>query len=91
MATTQKTSVKGGRAVEAVGVLNCWERMGCGREVGGAKAAELGACPAARGHGRDCWLVAGTLCGGEVQGVFAEKLGNCQACDFYRQVMSGQI
>ncbi|MCC6526105.1 MAG: hypothetical protein IT373_25890 [Polyangiaceae bacterium] len=83
--------MSGVRAGQAPAAPNCWERQRCGREIGGAKEVELGACPAAHGHGRDCWLVAGTLCGGEVQGTFAEKLGNCQMCDFYRQVMSGQI
>ena len=62
---------------------NCWEFKQCGRQVGGAKAAQLGVCPAAtetrldRMHhgvngGRACWAVAGTLCG-VVQGTFASS------------------
>jgi hypothetical protein len=77
--------------------LNCWEFKKCGREPGGAKAAELGVCPAAleiRTHGinsgqnggRACWALTGTLCGGRVQGTFAMKLGNCIECEFYRLV-----
>ena len=77
--------------------LNCWEFKKCGREVGGAKAAQLGVCVAAseartnglnggRNGGRACWALAGTLCGGVVQGTFATKLTNCQNCEFYALV-----
>lgn len=76
---------------------NCWEHKGCGREPGGAKAGELGICPATeetrldgihegRNAGRACWSVAGTLCEGEVQGTFAIKYAKCEECDFYRLV-----
>jgi len=76
---------------------NCWESKKCGREPGGAKAAELGVCPAAthgslngvhggKNGGRSCWIIAGTLCGGKVQGSFAQKIGNCMSCDFYAKV-----
>ncbi|NOZ63455.1 MAG: hypothetical protein GXO71_00645 [Caldiserica bacterium] len=74
-----------------MGEINCWEFKKCGREEGGAKADELGKCPAYPDHGRDCWFVAGTLCGGTVQGTYAEKYGNCQKCDFYQKVMRGEI
>jgi hypothetical protein len=78
-------------------MANCWEFKKCGRQPGGAKAAELGICPAAiekrtntLNHGvnggRVCWLVAGTLCGGVVQGTFAAKLANCLKCEFYQSV-----
>ena len=70
---------------------NCWELKKCGREAGGAKAAELGVCPAYPDHGRECWFVAGTMCGGAVQGTYAEKLGNCAQCDFYVKIMGGEI
>lgn len=80
---------------------NCWEHKKCGREVGGAKADELGVCPAANSQqfnnknngtngGRFCWKVAGTLCGGDVQGSFAQKLTNCKTCDFFEEVRSDQ-
>ena len=76
---------------------NCWEVKGCGRESGGARAAEQGVCPAALQRrldgvhggvnaGRACWVVAGTLCGGVVQGDFARKYHNCIQCEFYREV-----
>ncbi len=76
---------------------NCWEHKKCGREPGGAKAEELGVCPAAtdprtdgihhgKNGGRACWVIAGTLCGGKVQGAFAAKMHNCMQCEFYKQV-----
>jgi len=76
---------------------SCWDFKKCGRQPGGARAADLGVCPAStakeadglndgRNAGRICWALTGTLCGGKVQGTFAEKLGNCVECDFYRLV-----
>ena len=76
---------------------NCWEVKLCGREVGGAKVAQLGVCPASKesklhgvnsgkNAGRSCWALAGTLCGGVVQGTFATKMTNCKACEFYGMV-----
>jgi hypothetical protein len=64
--------------------MNCWEFKKCGRENGGSKAKELGACVAFPDHGRHCARVAGTLCGGKVQGSFAMKLANCMKCDYYQ-------
>ena len=64
--------------------LNCWEFMKCGHEVGGAKAQELGICPAYPDHGKHCAHIVGTLCGGEVQGSFARKFGTCRKCPFYQ-------
>lgn len=76
---------------------NCWEFKKCGREPGGAKAVELGICPASteakvnglhggKNAGRVCWVVAGTLCGGKVLGTHAEKEKNCVKCDFYNLI-----
>jgi len=76
---------------------NCWEFKNCGREPNGAKAIELGICPATTetkvnginngvNAGRACWAVAGTLCGGKIQGEYASKMQNCLACDFYTVV-----
>ncbi len=76
---------------------NCWEFKKCGRELEGAKVAELGICPAAtdtsadglnggKNAGRICWAVAGTLCGGEVQGTFAQKRMSCLNCDLFKLV-----
>ncbi len=77
--------------------LNCWEFKKCGREPGGAKAAELGVCPVAvegradgihhgKNGGRCCWVVTGSLCKGQRQGSYAEKFGDCHKCDFYELV-----
>ena len=76
---------------------NCWEFKKCGRDKGGAKAQELGVCPATtesrvnganggKNGGRSCWAVTGTLCGGQVQGTFAMKHGNCVKCEFFDNV-----
>jgi chemotaxis response regulator CheB/predicted Ser/Thr protein kinase len=76
---------------------NCWEIMQCGRETGGSKVQELGACPAAvekKWHsinggynaGRACWLVAGTMCKGDVTGTNAQKIASCTQCEFYKLV-----
>jgi len=76
--------------------MNCWEFKKCGRERNGAKASELGVCPAAmetkvdgvhggKNGGRCCWAVAGTLCGGKVQGGFTSKAIACLECDFYKK------
>ena len=51
--------------------INCWEFKKCGRQPGGAKAAELGVCPATvsavlngahggQNAGRACWVIAGS-------------------------------
>jgi len=64
--------------------MNCWEFKKCGREAGGAKEKELGACPAYPDNGKNCARIAGTLCGGKVQGTFASKLSNCMDCEFYK-------
>jgi hypothetical protein len=76
---------------------NCWEFKRCGRQPGGAHAAEFGVCPAStekrlngvhggRNAGRACWVVAGTFCRGEVQGEFAKKFRSCRNCEFYLKV-----
>ena len=76
---------------------NCWEFKQCGREPNGAKAGEMGVCPASTDDscsglndgdsaGRICWAVAGTFCGGEVQGEFAQKQISCMTCEFFRKV-----
>ena len=65
-------------------LLNCWEILLCGREVGGENAHELGVCPAAeQDFGHSCWAIAGTLCGGEIQGSTAIKQNDCMMCKVY--------
>ena len=71
--------------------MNCWDFKKCGREAGGAKAKQMGVCPAYPSHGRGCARVAGTLCAGVVQGSFATKLGNCLQCDFHKSEYYGKI
>jgi len=77
--------------------VNCWQERRCGREPGGARAAELGPCPAAtdstcdgtnggRNAGRLCWAVAAGACHGEPEGTFAQKLALCESCSFFRRV-----
>lgn len=70
---------------------NCWEMKQCGREPGGSREKDLGACPAStasacdglnsgRNGGRICWAVTGTLCGGRIQGSCAQKRLSCVSC-----------
>lgn len=79
--------------------LNCWEFKKCGRESGGANAAELGVCPSAledrtdsinggKHAGRACWVVAGTFRTGKRYCTFAEKMDTCINCDFYQLVLN---
>jgi hypothetical protein len=76
---------------------NCWDAKKCGRELGGARVAEAGICPAAedassdgvnggKNAGRICWAVAGTFCGGKVQGDFAVKQVSCMSCEVFKQI-----
>lgn len=76
---------------------NCWEVMACGRQEGGANAAELGVCPASQpgefegtnrgqARGRFCWAISGTLCSGYFSGHAAEKWLACAKCKFMVQV-----
>ena len=63
--------------------MNCWEFQKCGREIGGAKAAQRGVCPAYPDNGRSCATTAGTFCQGVVQGSVAMKMSTCRRCDFF--------
>lgn len=77
---------------------NCWEIMGCGRELGGQRVAEAGVCPAAsikkadginsgKNAGRICWAVAGTVCDKGIHGDMARKSKeSCLECEFYKLV-----
>ncbi len=76
---------------------NCWEEKHCGREPGGARAAELGTCPAATdtschgindgtNAGRLCWAVTATQCSGESEGTLADGMRRCEDCSFFRRV-----
>ena len=76
---------------------NCWERFGCGREPGGAKAMELGVCQAAQAveldglnggqcGGRACFSLGIDHCG---SGPGGERV-SCLDCSFYREVKREQ-
>jgi hypothetical protein len=77
--------------------LNCWEYEKCGREKGGARALELGVCPAVEesrldgihggvNAGRACWAVAGTFCKTPAQGAHALQIHTCVECEFFKLV-----
>ena len=70
---------------------NCWEVLKCERQKGGKKVEEFGVCCAYPDNGRNCWMIAGTLCEGQTDGSFAQRLGNCRKCEFYQKVMMGEI
>lgn len=75
---------------------NCWEFNRCGREPGGANAAD-GVCPVSvetnhegvnggTNAGRHCWVVAGSF--QPVAGVVecTQKKISCLFCEFFQQV-----
>lgn len=78
-------------------VSNCWDVMNCGRQPGGHRVHEMGACPASedlthhgknggRFAGRYCWKVVGTLGKGKAQTDFAVKMRDCGTCTFFQRV-----
>jgi len=81
---------------------NCWDYKKCGREPGGPKESELGACPvvtytalngvhSGKNAGRACWVVTGSLCGGKVQGHEEQKRKACWECDFFKFVEKEEV
>ncbi len=77
--------------------LNCWEFIGCGRELGGDNADESGVCKVlldteadgmngGKNGGRICWAVSGTFSGDGICGIFAKKLLSCRSCSFFKKV-----
>jgi len=77
--------------------VDCWEFTGCGREPGGARADDLGVCPAAADRrfdginsgtngGRACWIIAGTGGPDRPEGIFACPDRPCTQCRFYKLV-----
>ena len=77
--------------------LNCWEFVGCGREIGGINSHKSGVCKASldtsigsvnggKNAGRICWAVSGTFCQDRIDGRFAKKLLSCRSCDFFQRV-----
>lgn len=77
--------------------INCWEFVGCGRELGGENARESGVCRASfetsttginggKNGGRICWAVSGTFCGFRMDGSYAKKILSCRSCEFFHTV-----
>ena len=77
--------------------MNCWEYVGCGREMGGKNAHLSGVCRASmdtsadginegENGGRICWAVSGTFCGERMDGRYAKKILSCRSCDFFHKV-----
>lgn len=78
--------------------INCWEYWKCGREIGGTREQEMGACPVVKNYthsgrnsgrvgGRICWEVFETFCH-LLDGTHAKELMNCMQCDFFILVKS---
>ncbi|MFP4458858.1 MAG: two-CW domain-containing protein [Candidatus Zixiibacteriota bacterium] len=81
---------------------NCWEKMECGREPGGARTSWLGVCPTAMANecnnlndgdkgGRICWALQGTF-SDEDNGkcVFLGRYKSCSYCPFFNEVRKQQ-
>lgn len=79
------------------GKMNCWEFVGCGRELGGDKVDELGICKVfldtwadgingGKIGGRICWAISGTLSGDKIEGSYAKKILSCRSCSFFKKV-----
>ena len=79
--------------------LNCWEFMRCGREPGGAHAAELGVCPvttkvSANGlnggfnGGRVCWVIEDNCCQCVLEKTGTHKNSSCIRCEFHIRIKS---
>ena len=81
--------------------LNCWQFMGCGKQVNkdpSSCSTSTCQCPASietsydgvhggKNAGRVCWFVLQTLCYGSVQKTYEQKYQTCSGCDFYRSVV----
>ncbi len=76
---------------------NCWDFVGCKRESGGERVAELGLCRSSldtsadginqgKNGGRICWAISGTFSGEKIEGFFAKKLLSCRSCKFFKSV-----
>ncbi|HEX8949509.1 MAG TPA: hypothetical protein VF790_11135 [Dissulfurispiraceae bacterium] len=90
---TKKKAVPAGRR------MNCWEFMKCGREIGGARAEDLGVCAAAvcphadginRGvnGGRICWAIVGTYSCYVGKSSLTGKKVLCYDCEFHKKVLA---
>jgi len=77
--------------------INCWEFVGCGRELGGENVHKSGICRSSldtsknginggKNGGRICWAVSGTFCGDRMDGSYSKKILSCSSCYFYHKV-----
>jgi hypothetical protein len=77
--------------------INCWEFVGCGREIGEGSAHESEVCKVSFdtstngtnggiNGGRICWAISGTFNGDKVDGHYAKKLLSCRSCKFFHKV-----
>ena len=75
---------------------NCWDLMGCGREVDGENANELGICPAAMDQeltaansgscgGRACWKVRVKV-GNKTIPQWSHPEKDCLTCSVFQMV-----
>ena len=68
---------KGARIMESKKNMHCWNYNDCGH-------GKDSLCPAVdEKAGRECWLVAKTICGGNVHGKHTERIKSCEGCSFY--------
>ncbi len=79
------------------GKMNCWEFVGCGRELGGDNVEESGVCKVVletsadginggKNGGRICWAISGTFSEEKIEGYYAKKLLSCRSCSFFKKV-----
>src|SRR3989304_1541240 len=79
--------------------INCWEHMKCGREPKGARAKDLGVCPAATytsinglnggiNGGRMCWAIVGIYSFADTKGPLSLNNHPCYECEFHRKVLA---
>jgi hypothetical protein len=80
--------------------LNCWQFMGCGRQINRNLHCFSNTCPCpasteksfdgihgGKNAGRVCWFILRTQCYGSVQKTYEQKYQTCSSCDFFRSVV----
>jgi len=101
MKDIRKWSFTLGSAPNDTPKLNCWQFMGCGKQISkdpSFYSTNSCPCPASveksfdgihggKNAGRVCWFVLQTQCYGAVQKTLKEKYQTCISCDFYHFVL----
>ena len=101
MKDIRKWSLTSGSAANDISKLNCWQFMGCRKQIKkdpSSCSTNTCPCPASiersfdgvhggKNAGRICWLVLQTQCYGSVQKTYEQKYQICPGCDFYRLVI----